>query len=190
MSEPAHAVSEGSMPSAVEEGDKASDPRSELGEGIGWTALGVAILVGSVTMDRLERQDVNPYTVPGLLPGLLGIAMILLGAVLMLRSWRRGALAQAALPATPLLREERKRFWLVIGLCMGYGVVLVGHGIPFWLASSIYVTGSILILQRLSRDEQQRRLGTMAWVKALVIGVAASVITQLVFQELFLVRMP
>jgi hypothetical protein len=190
MTEPAHAVSEGSMPAAVEEGDAPRDPRSDFRDGLGWSVLGIAILVGSLTMDRLERQDVNPYTVPGLLPGLLGIAMILLGGVLALRSWRRGALAQAALPVTPLQREERKRFWLVIGLCMGYGVVLVGHGIPFWLASSIYVSGSILILQRLSRDEQERRLGTKAWIKALVIGVASSVITQLVFQELFLVRMP
>lgn len=190
MTEPAHLVSGASMPATAEEGDPPSDPRRELHDGLGWTALGVAILVGSITMDRLERQGVNPYTVPGLLPGLLGLAMILLGGVLALRSWRRGALAQPVLPATPLLREERKRFWLVIGLCLGYGVVLVGHGIPFWLASWIYVSGSILILQRLSRDEQQRRLGTMAWVKALVIGVASSVITQLVFQELFLVRMP
>jgi hypothetical protein len=27
-------------------------------------ALGVAVLIGSITMDRLEKQDVNPYTVP------------------------------------------------------------------------------------------------------------------------------
>ncbi len=190
MTEPAHIVSEGSMPSAVEEGEERSTPRQDLWAAVGWTLLGIAILVGSLTMDRLERQDVNPYTVPGLLPGLLGIVMTLLGGVLMLRSWRRGALAQPAPAVTALQREERRRFWLVIGLCLGYGVVLVGHGIPFWLASSIYVTGSILILQRLSRDQQERRLGTRAWIKALVIGVAASVITQLVFQELFLVRMP
>jgi hypothetical protein len=190
MSETARAVSEGSMPCAIEEGEDTADPRSDLRDGLGWMVLGIAVLIGSVTMDRLERQDVNPYTVPGLLPGLLGLAMILLGAVLALRSWRRGALAQAAAPASALRREERRRFWLVIGLCLGYGVVLVGHGIPFWLASSIYVSGSILILQRLSRDLQERRLGTRAWVKAVVIGVAASVITQLVFQELFLVRMP
>ena len=34
----------------------------------------------------------------------------------------------------------------------GYGVVLVGHGLPFWLASTIYVTASILLFRRLSRD--------------------------------------
>ena len=40
-------------------------------------------------MDRLEAQHINPYTVPGLLPGLLGLVMILLGVLLALRSWGR-----------------------------------------------------------------------------------------------------
>ena len=61
---------------------------------------------------------------------------------------------------------------------------------PFWLASAIYVTASILILQHLSRDADERRLSPGVWVKAIVIGVGSGLITSLVFQELFLVRMP
>jgi hypothetical protein len=68
--------------------------------------------------------------------------------------------------------------------------VLVGHGLPFWLASTIYVTSSILILQRMSRDPAVRRQTPKTWAKALAIGLGSSVITHLVFQELFLVRMP
>ncbi len=165
-------------------------PRSDLRQALGWMVLGVAVLIGSLTMDRLERQDVNPYTVPGLLPGLLGLTMILLGAVLALRSWRRGALGQPAMANSAGEREQGRRVWIVIALCLGYGVVLVGHGLPFWLASTIYVSGSILILQRLSRDPEQRRLNAKSVGKALVIGVGAAVITHLVFQELFLVRLP
>jgi putative tricarboxylic transport membrane protein len=190
MTEPAHAVSEGSMPSAAEEGDEKATPRQDLRDGIGWIALGIAVFIGSVTMDRLERQDVNPYTVPGLLPGLLGLAMILLGVLMALRSWRRGALGEVRVAATPLQRETWRRVWIVTGLCVGYGVVLVGHGIPFWIASSIYVTGSMLVLQRLSRDPLERRFTGRSLLKALVIGVVSSVVTQAVFQELFLVRMP
>lgn len=141
-------------------------------------------------MDRLESQNINPVTVPGLLPGLLGIAMILLGGVLGVRSLRRHALAQPLPPATPQQREERRRVWIAIALCCGYGVVLVGHGIPFWIASSIYVTTSILVFRRLSHDPQERRLAPRAWIQALVIGVAASVVTWLVFEKLFLVRLP
>jgi len=165
-------------------------PRSDLADAGFWIALGVAVLIGSITMDRLERQGVNPYTVPGLLPGLLGIAMIVLGGVLALRSLRRGALHVQASPPDALDRERWRRIWVVAGLCLGYGVVLVGHGLPFWLASTIYVTGSILILQRMSRDPAVRRQTPKAWAKALAIGLGSSVITHLVFQELFLVRMP
>lgn len=165
-------------------------PRADLHDALGWIALGLAVLAGSLAMDRLASQGINPYTIPGLLPGLLGIAMILLGGVLALRSLRRGALTQAVRPATADEREQWRRIWIVAGLCIGYGAVLVGHGLPFWLASTIYVTGSIVVLQRLSRDPKQRALGTRAWTKALVIGLAASVVTQLVFQELFLVRLP
>jgi hypothetical protein len=165
-------------------------PRSDLRQALGWMVLGVAVLIGSVMMDRLERQDVNPYTVPGLLPGLLGIAMILLGGILALRSWRRGALSLPAMADSADEREQGRRVWIVIALCLGYGVVLVGHGLPFWLASTIYVSGSILILQRLSRDPGQRQMTVKSVSKALIIGVGAAVITHLVFQELFLVRLP
>jgi hypothetical protein len=170
--------------------DAPKPPRSDLKDAALWTVLGVVTLAGSITMDRLEHQNINPYTVPGLLPGLLAIAMILLGAVLALRSWRRGAATQPLPPASPALREERKRIAVVAALCCGYGVVLIGHGLPFWLASSIYVTGSILVMRRLSRDPAERRLGARAWIQALVIGVVASVAIHLVFQEVFLVRMP
>jgi hypothetical protein len=176
-------------PSPTHDDDR-QPPRSDLADAIGWIALGAAVLVGSIMMDRLEAQHINPYTVPGLLPGLLGIAMILLGLVLAERSRERGALTQPRAPRTEDQRDEWRRVWIVAGLCIGYGVVLIGHGIPFWIASSIYVTASILILQRLSRDPQERQFTPRAIAKAVVIGVASSVITQLVFQEIFLVRMP
>jgi hypothetical protein len=165
-------------------------PRSDFWQGLGWVALGVAVSVGSVTMDRLESQHINPYTVPGLLPGLLGIAMILLGGVLAVRSWQRGALAHPRDTFTAHQRETRKRVWVVIALCSVYSVVLIGHGLPFWLASTVFVTGTILVMQRMNHDPEERRLTARLWVKALVIGVLAAVITQLVFQDVFLVRLP
>jgi hypothetical protein len=176
--------------SASPQGEEHRPPRADLHDALGWIALGIAVLVGSLTMDRLEQQHINPYTVPGLLPGLLGSAMILLGGVLWVRSWRRGAHEQPHPPATPHQREQQRRVWVVIGLCVGYSVVLVGHGIPFWLASTLYVTASILILRRMSRDEQERRLTPRAWGQALLIGAVSSVLTHVVFQELFLVRLP
>jgi hypothetical protein len=165
-------------------------PRADLHDAIGWCVFGAAVVAGSVTMDRLEQQNINPVTVPGLLPGLLGGAMVLLGLVLGVRSWRRGALAQPLPPPDTDAREQRRRVAIAVALCLGYGVVLIGHGLPFWLASSIYVTGSILVFQRLSRDPAERAAGPRAWARALAIGVISSVVTWLVFEHLFLVRMP
>jgi hypothetical protein len=165
-------------------------PRNDLRDALGWIALGIAILIGSVTMDRLERQHINPYTVPGLLPGLLGVLMIALGGILLVRSWRRGALTLPAPPRTADDREQLRRIAVVVALVLGYAVVLVGHGLPFWLASGIYVSVSILVLQRMSRDPDERRLTPKVWAKALIIGFASGILISLVFQELFLVRLP
>lgn len=143
----------GTDPEAAPSAEPPIPARNDLRDAIGWIVFGLVVLVGSVTMDRLERQHINPYTVPGLLPGILGLAM-------------------------------------VTTLCVGYGVVLVGHGLPFWAASTIYVTGSILVLQRISRDADERRLGPRVIVKALVIGAASALVTHAVFQDLFLVRLP
>ena len=181
-------VPEHSVATGVDE--EGRPPRSDFKDAVGWMALGLAILIGSITMDRLEQQNINPVTVPGLLPGLLGIAMVLLGGALGVRSWRRGALAQSTPTPTVDEREQRTRVWIAIALCMGYGVVLVGHGIPFWLASTTYVTASILVFQRISRDPVERQLDVKVWIKALVIGAGASVVTWLVFERVFLVRLP
>src|SRR6202023_3994817 len=119
--------------------------RGDFLSGFGWMGLGIAILIGSITMDRLENQDINPYTIPGLLPGLLGIAMTILGALLAARCWRPHLLAFAN--RAPVNRAEQKRILLVLGLCLAFGVGLVGHGLPFWLAAALFVTVALVSLQ-------------------------------------------
>jgi hypothetical protein len=178
--------------------------RSDLKDAIGWIALGIAVGVASLRMDRLESQGINPYTVPGLLPGLLGLAMVILGGTLAVRSLRRGALHEALAPAGEEQRVLRKRIAIVLALVLTYGLALVGHpsllvhllfpgslvGLPFWLASSLFVSTTILVLQRISADPQDRVITPMVVAKAVTIAVAASVVIQLVFQDVFLVRLP
>jgi hypothetical protein len=163
--------------------------RSDFLSGLGWMGLGIAILIGSITMDRLEKQDINPYTIPGLLPGLLGIAMTILGALLAARSWRPHLLAATATPA-PDSRAERTRLMLVLGLCLLFGVVLVGHGLPFWLAAAVFVTIAILSLQYQQRKAAGAKLTPRMIVTAAAIGLGAGIIITIVFQEIFLVRLP
>jgi hypothetical protein len=163
--------------------------RGDFLSGFGWMGLGIAILIGSVMMDRLENQDINPYTIPGLLPGLLGIAMTILGALLALRSWRPHLLASAA-SAAPVDRAGIKRLVLVLGLCLVFGVALVGHGLPFWLAAAIFVTVAILSLQYQGSQSTAPKPGVRALLKAAAIGLGAGLAITVVFQEIFLVRLP
>jgi hypothetical protein len=169
------------------EPETAARLRSEFLSAMGWMALGIAILIGSIRMDRLENQDINPYTIPGLLPGLLGIAMTILGALLAARSWRPHLLAG---PGEPVNRSEQKRILLVLGLCLAFGVGLVGHGLPFWLAAAIFVTIAILSLQYQQRQSAGAKLSPRMIVTAAVIGLGAGFAITLVFQEFFLVRLP
>jgi len=163
--------------------------RSELHESLGWMALGLAVFVASWRMDRLESQNINPYTVPGLLPGLLGTAMMLLGALLALRSWRRGALT-AGHGSFGFEAATARRVALVVGLCVTFGVVLVGHGLPFWLAAATFVSVAIVSLQWPQRVAAGARPGVRDFVIAAVIGLCAGGAITLVFQQVFLVRLP
>jgi hypothetical protein len=160
--------------------------RADLIDSAGWVALGIAILIGSLEMDRLENQDVNPYTVPGLLPGLLGIAMMLLGGLLALRSWRRGAVAHP----THAGSGTRGRLALVLGLCLTCGLLLIGHGLPFWLAAALFVSVAIVSLQQAQRRAAGERLTWRALLVAATIGLGAGLAITAVFQEIFLVRLP
>jgi hypothetical protein len=187
--EPTHAT-ETAEPQHVEDSDAAASPRADLYDAIGWILLGLVVVVLSLQMDRLQDRHINPLTIPGLVPGLLGAGMIIVGAILGLRSWARSALQQALPAATENQRKRRIRILLAVLLCCGYSVVLIGHGLPFWLASWIYVTCSILVFDRISSDAAKRRIGFVAVAKALLIGILSSVAVWLVFERLFLVRLP
>lgn len=166
-----------------------ASPRAELHQSFGWMAAGVAILVASLRMDRLESQNINPYTVPGLLPGLLGLLMFVLGGMLCVRSVKRGGLHRGP-DAVRSSVAERVRIATVVALCAVFDVVLVGHGLPFWIAAWIFVSGSILVLQFPLRRAAGEPLSARWVIKALAIGLGAGVAITLVFQDLFLVRLP
>jgi Tripartite tricarboxylate transporter TctB family len=181
---------EQAAPASSPQAEDLASLRSDFLSALGWMGLGTAILIGSVMMDRLEKQDINPYTIPGLLPGLLGIAMTILGALLAVRSWRPRLLASAVAGDASAHRAERRRLLLVLGLSLGFGVVLVGHGLPFWLAAAIFVTVAILSLQAQQRKSTGQRLTLRMMVATAAIGLGAGVAITIVFQDLFLVRLP
>jgi cadmium resistance protein CadD (predicted permease) len=176
-------------PATVHHGGGPVSARTDLRAAFVWMVFGAAVLIGSLRMDRLEKQDINPYTAPGLLPGLLGIVTMLLGFLLALRSWRRRvAHPDEVSPGTGV--AEKKRILLVIVLCVGFGAGLVGHGLPYWAAAAVFVSIAILSLQHVQRQAAGQRLGLVPIAKAVAIGLGAGIAITLVFQELFLVHLP
>ena len=139
-------------------------------QGIAWIAVGAAIVYASWTMDRLERHGAALYTAPGLVPGLLGLAIVLLGVLLATRTSAADPSIQRGWTATAL----------VLALCLGYAVGLVGRA-PFWLATFLFVTAFIALFEYPDR----RRMAL-----APLYGAATSALVTWLFQSVFLVRLP
>ena len=151
---------------------------------IGWIVFGAAVLAASWQMDRLETLNINRWSAPGLMPGVLGALMILFGAVLVLR-----ALSEDTPPAGTDDASAR-RVLLASALCIGYAVGLLGHGLPFWLTSAAFLFIAILAFRWLDRDtEQPASLARLA-LSSGAIAIGSSLVIGLVFEQVFLVRLP
>jgi hypothetical protein len=169
-------------------GEVTQSARADFIAALLWIAFGAAIAIASWRMDRLENQDINPYTIPGLLPGLLGVAIVFFGALMLLRSWRAGGLASRAGEGERMTAAALRRFAIIVTLCLVFGVVLVGRGVPFWIAAALYVSSTIAVLQYPQRRAENQVMRGL--VVAIIIGVGAGLVITLVFQEFFLVRLP
>ncbi|TWO68410.1 hypothetical protein FN976_22520 [Caenimonas sedimenti] len=163
-------------------------PRADFVSALVWVVFGGAIAVGAWRMDRLEKLHINKYEIPGLVPGLLGAAILALGLALAARSIARGALGPAGAPA-PVEAGARRYILVVLGAMLLYAVVLVGHGLPFWLATGAFVTAFIFFFDRARQTALGRTTARQA-VLALTCGVATSAVVTLVFQNVFYVRLP
>ena len=157
-----------------------------MGFALGWMAFGAAVLVGSWRMDRLESLHINPWSAPGLMPGVLGALMMLFGAVLWLRERAQATPGERA--AAPGV--SARRTGLALFLCVAFAAGLLGRGLPFWLTSTAFLFIAILAFRLLDRDaESSASLGRVALSTA-AIALAAALIISLVFENVFLVRLP
>jgi hypothetical protein len=167
-------------PSSVPEGDEPS-ARADLVAAALWISFGAAVAMGAWRMDRLERLNINPYEAPGLVPGLLGVLIVLLAP---------GAAADLGAAASAHGRPGAWRHMAaVFALTLVYALLLIGTGLPFWLATFAFVTVFVGLLDR----ERQVTLGRSVagqWLRAGVYGAAWSAIVTLSFQHIFLVRLP
>ena len=163
-------------------------PRVDLWIAMVFFALGAAIIAISLQMPTYREQLGEIYTAPGLVPTVHGAIVILLSLWLGQRSIARGAMRRGASIPTPK-REgySNARLAIAAALCLVFTTGLIGR-MPFWLAAAIFVSGFITLFEwrgNLSRAERMKRLAI-----ALAIGAATGAAVVLVFERLFLVRLP
>lgn len=151
--------------------------------------FGLVVLVESLRMDRLENLNVNPYTVPGLVPGILGGLLMLCGLLLLVRSilrggWRLG-LSQSAI--VDFLKDEAvKRTSLTLLLTFGFALGLFGT-LPFGIAAALFIFSFILILR--DRELADKQAKVRYFVFALCVAVAAGYGIEIIFTHFFFVKL-
>jgi hypothetical protein len=149
--------------------------------------FGALVVEESWRMPRFAELDINPYTVPGLVPGVLGAVILLLGAILCLRSARASGWRLGALPVGRLSEPGLRRLLLAAVLCLAYAGGLVGL-VPFWLATALFVAVFVALFEwPLARSGTER---TRRVLFAAAFGIVISAVVTLVFQHVFLVRLP
>ncbi len=159
--------------------------RADLAFGSLLIALGLGIVVESWRMPRFADQGVNPWSVPGLVPGILGVIILILALVLVGRSVRRLAAAGGADAGPgPLQGLSLARIALTLLLTLVYAVGIVGH-LPFWLATFLFIAAFILVFE-LSGDGG----GPRSVLAAVLIGAVVSGAVSAIFRYVFLVRLP
>ncbi|MET0679471.1 MAG: tripartite tricarboxylate transporter TctB family protein [Burkholderiales bacterium] len=160
--------------------------RADVVSGAVWLAIGVAIVIGSWQMDRLEKQGVQWFAAPGLVPGILGLFILGTALLIVARSVLR--VARETHAGATAGDASLGRATLTLVLCFAFAAGMVGHGLPFGMAAAIYLFLHIFLLElpeRRARGEVAR--GALV-AGAVAVGVATTV--TLIFQELFLVRLP
>ncbi len=129
-------------------------PRADFLTSLALIVIGVAMLWGALDMPRFEQRSINPYSIPGIVPAILAVVMLVLAVLLLGRAIRQGGyrLAAGSQPVGGILFSASSRtmlLTLVLGLI--YAVGLVGT-LPFWAATMIFVSAFILIFEwRLAR---------------------------------------
>ncbi len=159
-----------------------SQRRADLIFAVVLTAVSLYVLVASWHMPRLAELGVHPMSAPGLTPGLISLVLLGLGLALLWRSLRTPAPA----PQADAAAAHNTVWWralLALVLCLVYALGLLGR-LPFLWATGLFVFAFIAAFS-FRRARPLRSLGGAA-----VMAPAVAFSVSLLFEQLFLVRLP
>lgn len=165
-------------------------PKADFVTSIGLSVFGLAVLIRSLQMPRFKGLGVNPYSVPGIVPGLLGLILMTLGLILLIRSIRqegyRLGLSGKAVKGF-LIDDSTKRFLISLILCTVYAAFVLRR-LPYPIATGLFVFLFVFIFEFRRREKilSQNRTFLFALLEAVFVSAGVT----LVFRYLFLVDLP
>lgn len=162
-------------------------PRTDLWVAAAFLVFSAAILTLTLRMPTYTDQGGQIYTAPGLVPSFYGLVIGLLSLWLAARAIRAGALGAGGSGERRETGNSNARFALAAGLGVLFVVGLIGR-MPFWLAATVFVTVFVAAFDwqpGLAPKARARRLAA-----ALAIGLGTGILVTLIFERVFLVRLP
>lgn len=154
-------------------------------------AFSLSVIVMSYTMPRLERRGIDPFSAPGVVPGMIGAVLLMLALILFFRSIRHGG--YRILPGSRDADANRPhrgavgRVLLTLSISLVYAIGFLGR-LDYSISTGIYIFTFICLFeyrQGIPLAKQKRMI-----LLALLQAVVAALLITVVFQKLFLVDLP
>jgi len=151
--------------------------------------LGLIVFIVSIRMPTFREVGAHPYSAPGIVPGILGIIIAFMGAILFFRSIiHKGYKIQIS--SQGLIKffknDSIKRLLIALFLSIFY-VILLGK-IDYFLLTAIYIFIFIISFEFNIKKSifSQRKILFFALLEAIFIAASISYL----FRYLFLVTLP
>jgi len=165
-------------------------PKADFVTAIILITFGAWIVVHAFQMPRFKEYGANPFSVPGIVPGILGTILTMLSLIVFIRSIRKKGYRlgiNVKVIKRILQNPSFQRMTTTCLVCVTYGLGMVGT-IDYYLATALYVF-IFLILFQLDRSKPilvQHRLIFAALTQSVLVAGAVGA----VFRYLFLVDLP
>lgn len=149
----------------------------------------MTVVVMSYTMPRLERRGIDPFSAPGVVPGMIGAVLLCLALILFIRSIRQGGyrIFQKEIGDQVQHQGAATRVLLTLFISLVYAIGFLGR-LDYSISTALYIFTFICLFEFDTRKTvlSQKRIILFALIQAVV----SSVLITLVFQKLFLVDLP
>ncbi len=152
-------------------------------------AFSLSVVVSSYTMPRLERRGIDPFSAPGVVPGMIGCILLVLALILFTRSVRRGGYLLLGRTSGQefVHRGAALRVLLTLIMSLVYAIGLLGR-IDYTIATFLYIFAFIVLFELRWSQGPGRPLRVIG--AALLQALIGSLLITLVFRNLFLVDLP